>query len=399
VGWNGQDPNSVLSVGDLQDGAGFRRTRLQAVGSVAEFTNYSIEMDFGTPGRPSFMDVWLEQTHLPVFGNVRIGHFRQPCTMDSYTPIRQLTFLERSLPFQAFDPFRRTGIMAYDNSEDELTTWQYSVYRTGGFQNSPVGDSRFATDIGDVGGYSFATRLTHLLSYDECEEGRYLLHVGGNFNYGRNTGNDHVPGTPFYEARAIPEFFLGDPSAVPAPGTPAASVGTPFFADTGRLASPDFQIYGVELAAQYGPAHFQGEYIITTVDQVGGPGLFYDGAYAQAGFFLTGENRTYNRAFGAFDRVVPYDDFYSLDNEGRCGWGAWEVAARLSYVNLNDPDALPLPGFAANPGRMTDSTFGLSWYWNAHTKLQFNWIHAWFDSVAVGDSDTNIYAARAQVEF
>ncbi len=394
AGWFGQDAASVDSVGDIQDGVGFRRARLQAVGSVAEFTNYSIEMDFATPGRPSFMDVWLEQTHLPVLGAARIGHFRQPITMDSYTSIRQLTFLERALPFQAFDPFRRTGVMAYDNSESERTSWQNSVYRTGGFMNAPLLDSRFGTDIGDVGGYAFATRLTHLLWYDECADGRYLLHVGGHFNYSRNTGNDLDGDTPFYQARVIPEFFVGDPA-----GGGAVAAGTPFFADTGRIASRDFEIYGVELAGQYGPAHFQSEYVVTTVDQIGGETLFYDGAYAQVGYFLTGENRSYNRTFGAFDRVTPFEDFFSLEHLGVCGWGAWEVAARLSYVNLHDPDAAPLPGFASNPGRLTDSTLGLNWYWNAHTKLQFNWIHCWLDNDAQGDSDTDIYAARAQVEF
>jgi phosphate-selective porin OprO/OprP len=394
AGWFGQDATSVASVGDIQDGAGFRRARLQAVGSVAEFTNYSIEMDFATAGRPSFQDVWLEQTHLPIVGAVRIGHFRQPCTMDSYTPIRQLTFLERPLLFQAFDPFRRTGVMAYDKSESELTTWQNSIYRTGGFNNGTIGDSRFGTDIGDGGGFSYATRMTHLLWYDEAAEGRYLLHIGGNFTYGRNTEDDNVANTPFFEARAIPEFFVGDAADI---GNVAT--GTPFFADTGRLRSRDFELYGVELAGQYGPMHFQSEYLVNTVSQIGGPSLFYDGAYGQVGYFLTGENRSYNRTFGAFDRVTPFEDFFSLEERGFCGWGAWEVAARVSYLNLNDPEAAPIAGFRANPGRMTDTTVGLNWYWNAYTKLQFNWIHVMFDSVAFGDSDTDIYACRAQLEF
>lgn len=389
-----QDENSRLTLGDIQNGVGFRRARLQALGSVAEFTNYSIEMDFATAGRPSFMDVWLEQTHLPVLGNVRIGHFRQPISMDSYTSIRQLLFLERSLPFQAFDPFRRTGIMAYDTDEEKLTAWQYSIYRTGGFNEAPIGDSRFGTDIGDGGGFSFATRATRLLWYDEPAEGRYLLHVGGNVAYSRNTTNDHAPDTPFYQARTIPEFFVGDPA-----GGGSVAVGTPFFADTGRIPSEDFQIYGLELAGQYGSSHFQAELLMTSVDQIGAPSLFYDGAYIQAGYFLTGESRTYNRTFGAFDRVVPFEEFFAIGDRGFCGWGAWEVAARLSYVNLNDGDAVPLPGSGARPGRLTDSTVGLNWYWNAHAKLQFNWIHCWLDNSVFGDSETDIYAARAQLEF
>ena len=389
-----QDANSLATLGDIQNGTDFRRARLQAVGKVSEFTNYSIEMDFAQAGRPSFQDVWLEQTNLPLLGNVRIGQYRQPVSMDSLTSIRQLTFLERSLPFQAFDPFRRVGIMAYDTAESELATWQNSFYKTGGLNNAPLGDSRFGSDLGDVGGYSFATRATRLLWYDEPSGGRGLLHLGGNALYSVNTENDHNAGTPFYEARAIPEFFIGDPA-----GGGAVAAGTPFLADTGRISSDHFLVYGAELAGQYGPVHFQSEYLVTTVSQIRGPQLFYDGAYAQVGYFLTGENRSYNRAFGVLDKVTPFEDFFTLGSAGFGGWGAWEVAGRISYLNLNDPDALPQPEFAANPGFVTNTTLGINWYWNQHTKLQFNWIYSRLDNALADKSYMNIIAARAQVEF
>lgn len=102
-----QSNSSIGQLGNIQNGVGFRRTRLQAIGKLTEFTGYSIEMDFATAGRPSFMDVWGEQSEMPFFGTVRIGQFRQPGTMDSWTSVRHLEFLERSLPFQALDPFRR----------------------------------------------------------------------------------------------------------------------------------------------------------------------------------------------------------------------------------------------------------------------------------------------------
>jgi phosphate-selective porin OprO/OprP len=190
------------------------------------------------------------------------------------------------------------------------------------------------------------------------------LHAGGNLAYSRNTVNDHVADTPFYQARVIPEFFVGDPAA-----GGAVAAGTPFFADTGRIASDDFAIYGLELAGQYGPSHFQAELLMTSVSQIGGPSLFYDGAYVAIG------------------------------DRGFCGWGAWEVAARLSYVDLNDADAMPIPGSGARPGKLTNSTLGLNWYWNAYAKLQFNWIHCWLDNATFGDSEADIYAARAQLEF
>ena len=125
----------------------FRRARLQAFGKLTDFTNYSIMFDFAQAGRPSFMDVWGEQEQIPFFGTIRIGQFRQPGTMESWTSIRHFEFLERSVAFQAVEPFRRVGIMAYAMTEDERTQWAYSVYATGlTFWN---GQETFYSTIGE----------------------------------------------------------------------------------------------------------------------------------------------------------------------------------------------------------------------------------------------------------
>ena len=123
-----QDASSKAQLGNVQSGSGFRRARLQALGKVTEFTNFSIEMEFASAGRPSFFDVWGEQTNLPL-GAVRIGQFRQPITMDAWTSVRHLEFMERSAPFQAFDPFRRVGIMNWWNSENNRTLIAFSILR------------------------------------------------------------------------------------------------------------------------------------------------------------------------------------------------------------------------------------------------------------------------------
>lgn len=54
AGWFHQDAANRLAVGDIQDGADFRRARLAAVGKVADNVGYNVEFDFGFPGRPSF---------------------------------------------------------------------------------------------------------------------------------------------------------------------------------------------------------------------------------------------------------------------------------------------------------------------------------------------------------
>jgi phosphate-selective porin OprO/OprP len=49
---------------------------------------------------------------------------------------------------------------------------------------------------------------------------------------------------------------------------------------------------------------------------------------------------------------------------------------------------------------MHDLTAGVNWYWNPHTRLMLNWIHAW---TALPASDaatgTDVLAMRFQIDF
>jgi len=411
-----QDANSLATLGDIQNGSDFRRARLQGIGNVTEFTKMSLEVDFGSggAGRPSFMDVWGEQSNLPYLGAVRIGQYRQPVTMDSWTNIKHLEFLERSAPFQAFDPFRRVGAMSWINSEDERSLLAYSIFGTGVtfFNNGSTvyntlgGDNRFATQIGDNGGVAFAIRGTHLLWYDEQAEGRYLGHIGGGFIFADIGGNgsNASPFASTYQARSIPEFFVGDSAAA---GLTAG--GTPFVVDTGRFLANNYCLYHLEYAMNYGSAHMQAEYMATTVNQMNGSMVFYDGAYVQGGYFLTGEAAGYNKQMGALDyNCDPFQPFFAV-NRGFCGWGAWEVAARWSWLdlsarNINPANQVGLNAAGTipptiNPGVLNESAVALNWYWNQYTRMQFNWIHSMLDNNALGSSAMDVFALRFAVEF
>jgi phosphate-selective porin OprO/OprP len=152
AGWIHQDSNSETQYGQIQDGANFRRARLSAKGSVTELTNYFFQMDFGFFGRPTFTDVWLEQTKVPLFGNVRIGQWKQPFGLETVSSFRYTTFMERSVLFQPFTPFRHIGIGFYDHSDDLSNTWAASVFRSG--------QDQFGGTLSSDGGYGMAERLT-----------------------------------------------------------------------------------------------------------------------------------------------------------------------------------------------------------------------------------------------
>ena len=398
--------------GDIQDGVGFRRARLSAVGKLTEFTNYSIEFDFAQIGRPSFFDVWGEQEQIPILGTVRIGQFRQPGTMDAWTSVRHLEFLERSAAFQATDPFRRVGIMAYAMSEDERTSWAYSVYATGltfwdGTQNvyQTFGDNRAGTQIGDDGGVGFASRVTHLLDHDDLADGRYLTHVGTGFIYGQTGGSGSTgQGAKTYRSFIFPEFFVGDPA-----GLGLTAAGTPRVVDSGRVLADNFWMTHLELARNAGPAHFQTEVMLEAFNQFGGPPTFVPAAYFQCGYFLTGESCLYLKQAGVLDyNVVPHTTFFGTGRRGRvAGWGAWEVAFRWTYVDLscvnvapanqlsNSDGPPPAPGY----GTYNAPTVALNWWWNRFTRVQFNWIHAMPDVRGHGPLPFDIYGTRFQIEF
>ena len=79
------------------------------------------------------------------------------------------------------------------------------------------------------------------------------------------------------------------------------------------------------------------------------------------------------------------------DNGNGCGYGAWEVAARFSHLDLNDENI--------QGGTLTDYTVGVNWFLNPYLKCVFNWIHAMPDSPAFPKSQTDFFGIRTQADF
>ncbi len=372
AGWFNQSPANRLRYGDARDGADFRTARLWARGSLLEGTNYMLEFDFGSlgtsaAGRPNFQNAYLEQENLPYLGTVRGGRWKQPFSLETATSIRFLTFIERASLF-AFVPFRRTGVGFFDHSEDERWTWAGSVFRSA--------DDGFGGSQADGGrGWATAGRLTHLLW--DADDGRQLLHLGAAHTW--NAAPDRV-----VRFARFPEFGLG----ITPTGGQARS--TPNFFDTGPLAARQYQVFGLEAAWVDGPLSVQAEATAAVVDRLaGGATAVFPSWYVLASYFLTGESRTYIRRAGAFDRVTPRKNF-TATKAGVSGPGAWELAVRLSQVDVNDA--------GVNGGRLTTFTAGANWHLNPNAKLQFNYIRA-FTAAATGDSAADIFAVRASYDF
>ncbi len=119
---------------------------------------------------------------------------------------------------------------------------------------------------------------------------------------------------------------------------------------------------------------------------------------------MTGENRNYNRKLGYFDRQKVYEPFFCVCTpDGICkGSGAWEVAARWSYVDLGDV----APAASQNTAGTTDTSTTLRLASTGISTptcgVMFNYIHAdlnRYTPIVAGDVDTDIYGMRFDVHF
>ena len=124
----------------------------------------------------------------------------------------------------------------------------------------------------------------------------------------------------------------------------------------------------------------------TEIETPVGPNLRFDGYYLYASFFLTGEHRPYQKSSGTFTRLKPKNNF-SMSGQG---WGAWEVVARYSSLDLNDN--------GIDGGQLDDYTVGINWYLNPQVRAMFNYVYANSDGGAL-DGDAHIFQSRIQYDF
>jgi len=330
--------------GALKTGAEFRRARMFIEGGLASQVKYKIEMDLAG-GRVAFTDVFISLERLPGVGTLRVGHQKEPFSLEELTSSRFITFMERALP-NVFAPARNTGLLFYNAVLQERVTWGAGAFREADSSGNSIGS----------GGWNITARLTGLPWYQE--KGRYLFHVGAAY-----TRKDPLDGVVRFRQR--PEVRI-----------------SPDLVDTKALEADGVNIVGLESALVVGPFSLQGEYMSVGVDRPVGGSLRFQGYYVYASVFLTGEHRAYKKASGAFDRTKPRRNFRE---EG--GWGAWELAVRFSGLDLTDGDV--------QGGVLQDWTVGLNWYLNDHTRWMFNYVNARRKDVGTA----NYFMTRFQVDF
>jgi len=337
------------------DGVEFRRARLYISGTLWEEYLFKAQYDFAG-GDVDWKDVYMGKENIPGLGTLLLGQMHEPFSLEELTSSNYITFMERSLPTSAFAPSRKTGIRAANTLYDQNITWAIGAFYG---DTDDDGDSNFD----DIANTDITLRLSGVPIFDN--EGEHLLHLGLGYSYQiRDEGETEL------RFRTRPEFHITDVRLV----------------DTGTFDADSVNLFNPELALVWGPLSIQGEYFYASVDSTEADDPSFQGAYLYTSWFITGEHRPYSRSSGKFSRVKPKDNFIGG------GSGAWEIAARWSWIDLTDSNV--------EGGEQNDLSLGVNWYLTPNNRLMFNYVYADVDDrEEAEDGDVDIFAMRLQTDF
>jgi len=347
VVWGDEAKVADAVAGPILNGTEFRRARIFVQGYVYENIEYKMQLDFAG-GKVGMNDLYFGIRH-PTFG-FRMGHMKEPFSLEELTSSKYITFIERGLP-AVFDSERNSGFMLHGNI-------------IGGNFNYGVGVFR---DTGDDGigvkrdGYNVSGRFAGALV--NRDGGRSLIHVGGSAVFQNNDGSDRM-------FRQRPEIHL-----------------SPRFISSGVIPTEGTAVMGLETAMVAGSFSAQAEWKVAPVKSEATGDPTFSGWYVYGSYFLTGENRAYRGAL--FQRLRPQRNF--LENGGL---GAFEVAARYSTLDLTADEADKSEDLIKGT-RLDNVTIALNWYWNPMTTMKFNFIRADIDQIG----DIWAFLWRGQLEF
>jgi phosphate-selective porin OprO/OprP len=209
-------------------------------------------------------------------------------------------------------------------------------------------------------GTQITARVTGLARY---VSDRDLVHVGVGF---RHTGP--TEGNLSYKAK--PEVNTA-----------------PSFINTGSFQASAASLWMFEGIYVKGPVMAIGEYYTAGVnsESKGNPSFSY--WQLGAGWFITGENRKYNRLNGNPGKLIPKRNFKFRKGVGP---GAWELASRFTRTDGTDA--------GISGGEFNRITMGVSWFPNAHFRYTINYGHGWLNKGGL-QGQVNIWQFRVQFEL
>jgi len=324
---------------DLSSGGNFRRTWFGVQGKLFGDWSYNFNYDFAgtateSPGH--IQQVWLQYDGFgPV--SIRAGAFAPSNGLEDGTSSSDTIFLERNAPADA------ARNMAGGDGRDAISVTYAAngIYAAVAYTGDKIADSSVYDEQQAVIG-----RLSSLL-YD-ANDVKFVLSGGASYIFKAADTAAGKNASRTLTINAAPEITVDNTSTK--------------FVTSGAVNIEDAWEWGLESAAEWQNVYAQAGYFRYGMDLRSGSSAYgFDGWYAQASWILTGESRPYSAATGSFGNPKPRIPFSF--NGG--GWGAWELAARYSDLNLNDKEGaigVSLPTGGVRGGDQSIWTLALNWY-------------------------------------
>lgn len=249
------------------------------------------------------------------------GVFDPPFSLESMSTSSSLTFMERSLVVDALSERQSGGLAFLKRTPNHIFNGMLV------FLNPKDNDLR----------QSGQALIGHYVYSPIALEGSSSVHIGGSFSYRQNTNGNST------QFRSLPEVATADN----------------YFVDTGTIDGAEKVLrMGFEASDVAGRFSWQTEVLSTRVIRNAADRLYFWGAYAYASWFLTNDSRNYDAGTGSFGVVKPSTPVM------HGGWGAFEVAARASYVDLTSRDLIG--------GKESNISLGFNWYLNEKIRVMSN---------------------------
>jgi phosphate-selective porin OprO/OprP len=365
---------------DLNDGVNARRARLGIVGKFAGDWNYTFIYDFGgsNDNGPASLGYGeapnagatggLENAYITYNGLNKgpvplvfdAGYQDVPFTLDEATSSNDIMFMERSssqvVAASLNESDFRSAVDVHSNSDR---------YWTGLYLTGPVsgGNHSIGTSGEQYGVFGRAT---------------YQALVGPNYSFHIGVDADALL-HPATATTGLTSLVLGDRPELRVDPTDflTTTIG-PNVAGSTAGEVKGAQVYGIESAGGYDNLFAQGEAYNYRIDRLNMASNTFWGGYLEGSWTVTGEHRNYIPATGAYSGIIPTHPF-SLSGGT---WGAFELAARLSYIDLDDnfsPSAgngVSTTSNSVEGGRQTVYGLGLNWYVNSNMRFMFDYLHA-----------------------
>lgn len=355
-----------------------RRVRPIFEGTVFDKYDFRVMLDFGSGASSSaanngfVQDAYLNARFLPEF-QLQFGKFKEPVGLERLQSGANLLFVERAYPTQLL-PNRDVGVQAHGELFGGALSYAAGIFN--GVPDGGSGDFETADDEKDGAARLFA----HPFRNTEIAPLKGLgLGLAGTY------GNQEGALRSFVSPGQQRFFAYRTSTSATAPNVEADG-------DHWRL-TPQGYYY-------WGPLGVFGEYAISGQDvrqTSGGSGagaraeLRHTAWQVAVSYVLTGEENSWRG-------ITPKRPF----NVSNGGWGAWEIAARYSELDVDD-DTFPIfsnPDTSATGAKSW--TIGLNWHLNRNVKFNVNYEHTDFE----GGSGNPITAqtehailTRAQVSF